>query len=476
MSQSSHVLPAPADAALPLSPPMATILAAAAAAVAQVINGGTPDASLQALTAGVRPGAMDLSYTALRDFGRGDFVLSKLLEKPLPDVSVHSLLLVALSRLERRPDEAHTIVNQATEAATTLGNGRYKGLVNGVLRSFLRRKNELLNAADADSVGRARHPAWWIARLRADYPSHWEEILAAGNTHPPMCLRANRRRRSGGFAEHGSAPVERVGCAKPTLQATSNWQASLAQAGIETRQLNERALLIARPLPVERIPGFAAGQCSVQDFGAQAAAHLLDVADGMRVLDACAAPGGKSAHLLELADIDLTALDNDARRLSRIESNFARLGLAATVKLGDAGKPDKWWDGRPFERILADVPCSASGVVRRHPDAKWLRRDTDVAGFARQQAKIIDALWQTLAPGGKMLYATCSLFDQENDAQIRSFITRHADAKRLPTKLPSAFQGQSNIATSSPVTSDLELKLLPNTEHDGFYYALLQKR
>ena len=431
---------------------MATILAAAAAAVASVINGGTPDASLQALASHVRAGAMDLSYTTLRDFGRGDLLLTNLMEKPLPDVLVHSLLLVALSRLERRPDEAHTIVNQATNAATSMGNGRYKGLVNGVLRSFLRRKDELLKAADADGVARARHPAWWIARLRADYPSHWEEILVAGNTHPPMCLRLNQ------------------------LHATANWQESLAEAGIETRQLNEEALLISRPLPVERIPGFAAGFCSVQDFGAQAAAHLLDVTDGMKVLDACAAPGGKSAHLLELAKIDLLALDHDAHRLNRIESNLARLGLQAKVSLGDAARPERWWDGRSFDRILADVPCTASGVVRRHPDAKWLRRDADVAKFAGQQAKIIDALWQTLVRGGKMLYATCSVFGQENEMQVRSFVARHADALRLPTRMPIRLADDAETTNDPTTTSDLELKLLPTAEHDGFYYALLQKR
>lgn len=453
MSQSSHVLSPSVASATSLSPPLATTLSAAAATVMAVINGQTPDASLQALSTAVRAGAMDLSYTTLRDFGRGDFLLARLLEKPLPDVLVHSLLLVAICRLERRPDEAHTIVNQATEAATDMGNGRYKGLVNGVLRNYLRRKDELVKAADADSIAAARHPAWWIARLRNDYPNQWQEILAAGNSHPPMCLRLNRQRVT-----------------------STNWQDSFADAGIETRSLNDEALLLTRPIPIERVPGFAAGLCSVQDFGAQAAAHLLDVADGMRVLDACAAPGGKSAHLLELAKIDLTALDHDARRITRVASNFARLGLEADVKVGDAAKPGKWWDGRPFERILADVPCTASGVVRRHPDAKWLRRDDDVASFARQQVKIIDALWQTLAPGGKMLYATCSLFDQENDAQISSFITRHADAKRLPTKLPLAFHGQSNIAPTSTASSDLDLKLLPNSEHDGFYYALLQKR
>jgi 16S rRNA (cytosine967-C5)-methyltransferase len=208
---------------------------------------------------------------------------------------------------------------------------------------------------------------------------------------------------------------------------------------------------------VERIPGFASGLCSVQDHGAQAAAALLDVRDGMRVLDACAAPGGKAAHLLERADVDLTALDADVARVARITSTLERLGLSATVRVGDARAPEAWWDGRPFDRILADVPCSASGVVRRHPDAKWLRRETDIASFAATQREIVDALWRTLAPGGKMVYATCSVFHEENARQVESFLGRHADARQ------------------PPATRDAQLQLLPDAEHDGFYYALLQK-
>ena len=196
----------------------------------------------------------------------------------------------------------------------------------------------------------------------------------------------------------------------------------------------------------------------MQDWGAQRAARLLDARDGMRVLDACAAPGGKAAHLLELADLELTALEVDALRARRIEENLARLHLAATVKIGDARKPADWWDGRPFERILADVPCSASGVVRRHPDIKWLRRPEDVAGFAQTQAAILDALWPLMAPGGKMLYCTCSVFPAENGGQVRAFLARHPDARRLPTG-----------------GSEEELQLLPSATHDGFYYALLEK-
>jgi 16S rRNA (cytosine967-C5)-methyltransferase len=417
------------------APPLAWALADAARAIAAVLAGRTPEAALARADAAARPAALDLAFTALRDHGRGDFLLDRLLTKPLKDKQARALLLVALARLERRPAEAHTGVDQAVAAAGGIAHGRFKGLTNAVLRNFLRRRDELLAAADADPVARWRHPAWWLDTLRGAYPAQWEEIAAAGNSHPPMCLRVNRHRATG-----------------------ADFLAGLAQAGLAARALDGDALLLDKPMPVERIPGFREGRVSVQDWGAQHAAALLDARDGMRVLDACAAPGGKSAHLLERADIDLTALEVDAIRAVRIGETLGRLGLAATVKVADAARPRDWWDGRPFERILADVPCSASGVARRHPDIKWLRRSADVAGFARAQAAILDALWPTLAPGGKMLYCTCSVFPAENGEQVRAFVARHADARRLPTG------GAAD-----------ELQLLPGPDHDGFYYALLRK-
>jgi 16S rRNA (cytosine967-C5)-methyltransferase len=234
--------------------------------------------------------------------------------------------------------------------------------------------------------------------------------------------------------------------------------AELAAAGLAARALREDAILLDQPVPVTRLPGFAAGLVSVQDYGAQQAARLLDVHDGQRVLDACAAPGGKAAHLLECAEIALTALELDAQRARRITENLQRLGLTADVRVADTRQPDRWWDGQRFDRILADVPCSASGVARRHPDSKWLRRASDVAGFAHTQARILDALWPLLAPGGKMLYCTCSLFVEENAAQITAFVARQRNARRLPTG-----------------HAEPELQLLPTTTHDGFYYALLEK-
>jgi 16S rRNA (cytosine967-C5)-methyltransferase len=424
----------------PRSAPLAEALLGAAQLISAVFGGRNFDVALAAspLAGVTRAAAMDLGYTALRAFGRGDFLLGLLLAKPLKDRTARGLLLVALARLEARPEEAHTTVDQAVTAAAQLARGQFKGLVNGVLRSFLRRREELLALADADPVARWQHPAWWIARLQQDHPAQWESILAAGNSHPPLCLRVNVRR-----------------------VASADFLVRLDAAGIAARALDATAILLDKPVPVERIPGFAEGLCSVQDWGAQTAAGLLDVKDGMRVLDACAAPGGKAAHLLEKAQVDLTALDADAARAARITDNLRRLGLTATVKVGDAREVDTWWDGRPYDRILADVPCSASGVVRRHPDAKWLRRESDIAGFAETQKTIVDALWRTLAPGGKMLYASCSVFGEENARQVEAFIGRHVDARRLP--IPGT------------ATRDAQLHHLPDAEHDGFYYALLQK-
>jgi len=230
------------------------------------------------------------------------------------------------------------------------------------------------------------------------------------------------------------------------------------QAGIVAKRLDNDALLLEKPLPVSGLPGFESGLVSVQDAGAQWAALWLQPRDGERVLDACAAPGGKSAHILELAKVELTALEIDSTRAKRVRENLARLGLDAQVKVADCRVLDAWWDGRPFHRILADVPCSASGVVRRHPDIKWLRREADIAKFVAQQASIVDALWQTLAPGGTMLYVTCSIFDDENGRQIERFLARHQDAE-LDEQRTGALR-----------------PLIPTTDHDGFYYARLRKK
>jgi 16S rRNA (cytosine967-C5)-methyltransferase len=418
--------------------PLATALFAAASVVADVMGGRALDDALSAasLDANLRPAVQDLAYGALRRYGRGDFCLARLMARPIQDDQVRGLLLAALYRLDARPDDAHTTVDQAVTAAAGLARGKYKALVNGVLRNALRRALELAAAAEGTLEAHWQHPRWWLEKLRAAYPESWQAVAAAGNERPPMSLRVNRRQ-----ADSNSYLVE--------LQA----------AEIAGRALDEVAIRLDKPVAVDKLPGFADGRVSVQDWGAQQAARLLDVGSGMRVLDACAAPGGKTAHILELADPELVALDVDADRAARVMTNLKRLGLLATVKTADCRDLKKWWDGRFFDRILADVPCSASGVVRRHPDIKWLRRPGDIAGFARSQRDIIDALWQVLAPGGKMLYASCSLFPEENGAQIEAFVARHDDARRLPTN-----------------ENKDEWQLTPSADHDGFYYALLAKR
>lgn len=408
--------------------------------IAEVVGGTTLTDALARLwaarpatPAGVRGAILDLTYGTLRDYGRQDFILGKLLQRPLPE-PLQSLLRVALHRLAVRPDTAHTVVDQAVSAAATLLDGKFKGVANGVLRNALRQAGELAQAADADMVAEHRHPPWWIRRLKTQYPQKWRAILSAGNSHPPMALRVN-----------------------PLRASDDEVLADFAAAGIAVKRLAPGTLRLEQPLAVSRIPGFAEGCVSVQDAGAQHAARHLDLADGQRVLDACAAPGGKSAHILETADVVLTALDADPLRARRVTDNLARLGLSADVKTADCRQLDAWWDGRPFDRILADVPCSASGVVRRNPDIKWLRRSDDIPRFAAQQAEILEALWQTLAPGGKMLYATCSVFAEENGAQIAAFAARHADCRRLP------------------IAGQLDCQYLPCADHDGFFYALLEK-
>lgn len=373
--------------------------------------------------------ARELSYGTLRCYGRGEFILGRLLAKALPHPDVEGLLRAALYRLQTRPESVHTVVDQAVAAAGEIAGGAFKGLVNGVLRNYLRQRDALHAAMDGDDEAAQQHPAWWLARLRRSYPDCWQAIVAVGNSQPPMTLRVNRRRA--------------------TLAA---YAASLRQAGLAARPVGRDALILEKPLPVDALPGFSDGLVSIQDAGAQRAAQILDPVAGERILDACAAPGGKSGHLLELADVELLAIDVDGSRSLRVDENLTRLGLSATVRTADCRLADQWWDGRLFDAILADVPCSASGVCRRHPDMKYLRRESDIRSLVHMQAEILDRLWLLLKPGGRLLYATCSLFPEENGAQIDAFVFRQPAARRLA-----------------------EERLLPQEEHDGFFYALLSK-
>jgi 16S rRNA (cytosine967-C5)-methyltransferase len=383
-------------------------------------------------TAGERGALQDIVYGSLRQLGRLDAWLDALLERPLTDPQLGWLLRVALYQLAYTRAPAHAVVHNAVTAA---GDGWRRGLANAVLRNFQRRREELEKLADAQPTARWSHPDWWIQQLQAEHPMHWQAILEAGLLHPPFTLRVNTRRGD-----------------------VASYLRRLAEAEMPARQTGAEAITLDKAVPVHSLPGFDAGDASVQDAGAQWAAHLLDAQAGERVLDACAAPGGKSGHILERSDVALTALDIDATRLQRVQDNLGRLQLKAQLVQGDAAHTDAWWDGQPFDRILADVPCSASGVVRRNPDIKWLRRADDIAGFAARQATMLDALWPLLAPGGTLLYVTCSVFRQENDDQIQAFLARHTHAARC--QLPA------------PLTDGT---LLPDADHDGFFYARLRK-
>jgi 16S rRNA (cytosine967-C5)-methyltransferase len=383
-----------------------------------------------------RGALQDLCYGTLRFYGQLKQVLDQLLNKPLQDEQLRCLLLVALYQLQYSKAASHAVVDHAVRAARKVNAGA-SGLVNAVLRNFLRKKEVLLASAAKNEEGRYSYPQWWISALKMQYGERAEAILLAGNRHPPMTLRVNCRRIT-----------------------PADYLILLAQKDIQASLISPDAVLLDRPVPVDKLPGFSDGLVSVQDAGAQYAARLLDVSDGMRVLDACAAPGGKSTHLLELAQLDLIALDKDEQRLERVRENLHRLHFSAQLQSGDAAQPQDWWDGKQFQRILADVPCSASGVVRRHPDIKWLRRPEDIDGFAQQQLQILNALWQLLARDGKLLYATCSVFARENQQVITEFLQQHDDAQQLPLPVPDLIKGQ----------------LLPDDQHDGFFYALLCKQ
>lgn len=387
-------------------------------------------------TAQERGALQDLCYGTLRFYARLAFILDSLLERSVREPSLRCLLLVALYQLQHTKAGQHAIVDQAVRATKNLDPAA-SGLVNAVLRNFLRKQPSLLEAADQNDESRFAYPQWWIDALKAQYGEQAAAILQAGNQHPPMALRVNVR--------HTTA---------------AEYQALLLQQDIESHRVEPDALILQHPVAVERLPKFSEGWVSVQDAGAQYAAKLLDVHDGMRVLDVCSAPGGKAAHLLEISDIEMVAADKDEVRLQRVRDNLQRLRLKAQVVCGDAAKPESWWDGKPFQRILADVPCSASGVVRRHPDIKWLRRPEDIESFATQQSQILEALWPLLAGDGKLLYVTCSIFARENQEVIAIFLARHENANRVELSLPETMDGQ----------------LLPNDEHDGFFYALLHKR
>lgn len=424
--------------------------AAAARAVAAVLGPGRSlDEDLGAAVAGLsgpdRALAVQLAYGTLRLYPRLERWAGLLLARPLParEAEVRALLALGLYQLEASRVPDHAAVAATVEAARSLGRARHAGLLNACLRRWLRERDTLKARVARDPEVIHAHPRWWLDALAGDWPRDWEAMVAANNQQAPMWLRVNAARGS-----------------------RADWLARLQAEGAAAEPWDPapEALRLAAPMPVEVLPGFAAGDVSVQDGAAQLAAGLLAPAAGMRVLDACAAPGGKACHLLERhPGLDLTALDVAPDRLERVRENLARLGLAAKVVAGDAADPAGWWDGRPFDRILLDAPCSGSGVIRRHPDIKLLRRPGDVAQLAARQAAMLDALWPLLAPGGRLLYATCSVLKPENSAQAAAFLARHPEARALDLGEPGwgrrSGPGRQLLSGEAGV--------------DGFYYACL---
>lgn len=429
------------------------MLAAADALLALQAGQRLPDAldtACLALPGPSRGPARDMAYRCVRSWGllQG---LSDQLNARRPDPRISALQWVALEQLISGDRADAVVVDQAVLALKrgAPAQAAAAGFMNATLRRFGRDRQALLARAQRDPQGQHNLPRWWIDALRRAWPDDWAAIIEQGNQQASLVLRANIRRMS------RDALAER-----------------LAISGIATRILGPQALALERALPVGEIPGFAEGWWSVQDAGAQLSAPLLGAQAGERVLDACAAPGGKTGHLLELADLRLTALDIDPVRCQRIEDNLTRLGLSGPgvqVLAADAAEPERWWDGKPFDRILLDAPCSASGILRRHPDVRWLRRRGDLATLAQTQQRLLEALWPLLRPGGTLLYVTCSVFPEEGEQMIRAFLNRHPDALREALSWDWADGSRETVTQIFPLAS-------PSREHDGFFHARLTRR
>jgi 16S rRNA (cytosine967-C5)-methyltransferase len=430
-----------------LAPPLHQLLLETAKALAALRAGRSLSDALAACPAPLRPGTQALAFAAVRAHGSCGALIARLVPRRPPPL-VDGLLRAALAQALGDSYPPHTLVNQAVQAMRR-SQPAQAGLVNAVLRRFFRERDALLAAIAGQLEVQTEHPAWWVARLRRDWPQQADALLAAAQVQPPFTLRVNRRRGSAG-----------------------DYLQRLLDAGLQARPLGPLCpdgLVVEPACAVDRLPGFADGAVSVQDGAAQLAApllidgagSLLPLRPGARVLDACAAPGGKTAHLLERRpDLELLALDVDAERLRRVADTLARLGLQARTQAVDAADTEAWWDGRPFDAILLDAPCSASGINRRHPDVRWLRRDSDIAQLTAIQARLLDRLWPLLAPGGRLLYATCSLFKAEGEAQAAAFVQRQTQA------IPQGVPGHTGHLLGLPDNAGFAVP------SDGFFYAL----
>jgi 16S rRNA (cytosine967-C5)-methyltransferase len=421
----------------------------AATAIAAVLSGRSLDDALVQADTGLSPSDRSLlralSYGVLREHSQLEALASMMLNKRQPAhvPQLNALIEAGLYQLRSMRISPHAAVNQTVAACDTLGTPGHRGLVNALLRRYLREREALESSLPGDPAMRWSYPGWLVDQVQRDWPERWEGVLEAGNRQAPLSLRVNRR-----------------------LGTRANYLAKLRTAGLAAEEVAEApdALVLEHPVPVDRLPGFDRGECSVQDVSAQLAVDLLQLEPSQRVLDACAAPGGKTAHMLERCELQhLLAVDSDPTRLQRIDQTLARLGLKAQTLAFDAGRLQDRWSGPPFDRILLDAPCSGTGVIRRHPDIKWLRRPDDIGRLADEQLRLLFALWPLLAPGGRLVYATCSILCAEGENVIRQFLLRQPDAKHEP------------IHANWGEPRRLGRRIAPGGNWDGFYYAVLKR-
>jgi len=416
----------------------------AAMIVEQVLLGRNLDKSFQLVLtkysneAENLPQIKDMTYGAIRDLGKSKFYINKLVKNKIENLCLESLLHIVLFQINHSRSNDFTLVNQAVDAAKKIDHKK-SSFINAVLRNFLRNKVNLEKELKEDESAVYSYPKWWIEKVKKQYPKDWQDILNIGNQRPPLALRINLQ--------------------KLKINEYSN---ILDNEGIDHSLVSEECLIIKKPLDVNKIPGFLDGKVSVQDLGAQLAAHIIELKNNQKVLDACSAPGGKACHMLEIKKIQLTAIESNKQRTTKIIDNIKRQGFTAQILNKKIDNKNEWWDKQYFDRILLDVPCSASGIVRRHVDIKWLRRINDFQNFADNQLTLLRAAWPMLKESGKLLYVTCSIFEEENRDVIEEFKKGLSNVSEIDIKFPS------NIA-------HIKNQVLPSDNHDGLFYALLQK-
>jgi len=416
----------------------------AAMIVEQVLLGKNLDKSFQLVLTKYNneaenlPQIKDMTYGAIRDLGKSKFYINKLVKNKIENLCLESLLHIVLFQINHSRSNDFTLVNQAVDAAKKIDHKK-SSFINAVLRNFLRNKDSLEKELKEDESAVYSYPKWWITKVKKQYPKNWQDILNIGNQRPPLALRINLQKLK-----------------------INEYSITLDEEVIEHSVVSDECLIIKKPLDVNKIPGFVDGKVSVQDLGAQLAAHIIELKNDQRVLDACSAPGGKACHMLELEKIQLTAIESDKQRTIKIIDNIKRQGFTAQILNKKIDNENEWWDKQYFDRILLDVPCSASGIVRRHVDIKWLRRINDFQNFADNQLTLLRAAWPMLKEGGKLLYVTCSIFEEENRDVIEEFKKGLSNVSEIDIKFPSHIIHIKN-------------QVLPSDNHDGLFYALLQK-